>query len=107
MKKKFLWKILILIIIVVLVLCGTVFSMTGNTVVVNGQWCTDSDNGQKIEIGGQCSSSWAPSMQGSDECIGSFLLKEHYCWGGYLVKPMCISYTATCSRGCKSDACIR
>ena len=105
-KKKFSWKVLGL-----LLLAGIIYfvstRLTGNTVALNNNECSDSDGGQMIYSPGRCMEYriTRPAPRVYDEkCTGAKTLTEYYCNRNWIFKNSCVGYTATCAKGCNSTA---
>ena len=113
-KKKVSWKVLIWIVLGLLLLAGIIYfvstRLTGNTVALNSKYCRDSDNGQAIYVPGTCMNLRTDNAYGgiakifNDKCTGAKTLTEYYCNRFWIFKDSCVSYTATCAKGCNSTA---
>lgn len=103
-------KILILIaVIVILVLVGIVFTMTGGMVAKNSNRCVDTDSGLDTYNGGICTEYYYDGRvkkEYKDQCMSSnsTAVREYYCNQKWLFDiPKCQQQTISCSYKCIAD----
>ncbi len=106
MKNKFPWKILTVIILVVFILTGITFAITGDMVAKNSDRCVDTDDGLDIYNDGTCIEYYPDGRikrTYEDKCTSSnsTSIREYYCnqrW--FFDTPKCQQQTIVCHSNC-------